>query len=570
MKKSTLSIIAGVLSSLGAFAQVNIVATIPNPTGNGTSPTRAPNGTVGHTVLRAQYFVPAADLAAITTPTISSFGFVLTSGTGAPASGTLAVYLQTTAATSYTGGLVYNTAGMTNIYTGTYNVPTSAGPVDLQLPSIFNYVPGTALNVAYEYTAAIATSTLPAVYTMFTASPTVLGATGAVSSLTAVATLTLGNTTFRPLLRFGTPNSIGNDISVDYISSPQRLSTKSSTTHAIKALVANNSNTVINNVAVGVSVTGAVTHTNAVIIPSLAAGATSLVTFSPFNMASTLTGVTNVSVSVLPDQANFNNVKTITQFINCKEQAAGPDVTGSLFGNGIGFNTGSGFLANRMSFDATGTIEAISIAISNGATNAGNSTYAAVINGTGGIVATTNTIVLAPANYSTYTSYTLATPFTVTPNTDYYIGLAQTSNTVGYFPVASFTSATNVPPMQTLYSIPLVGGNPAPQQSSLGFLGIKAIFQGSCLLTGGVKDIKNNIVNMNVYPNPAKDNLTVSIANVDNASINIINALGQVVLSVSKATETNSINTSNLTTGVYFVTVTNGSQKSTQKLVIEK
>jgi hypothetical protein len=39
---------------------------------------------------------------------------------------------------------------------------------------------------------------------------------------------------------------------------------------------------------------------------------------------------------------------------------------------------------------------------------------------------------------------------------------------------------------------------------------------------------------------------------------------------VKNATETNTINTANLAKGVYFVTVSNGQQKSTQKLVIEK
>jgi hypothetical protein len=73
-----------------------------------------------------------------------------------------------------------------------------------------------------------------------------------------------------------------------------------------------------------------------------------------------------------------------------------------------------------------------------------------------------------------------------------------------------------------------------------------------------------------LYPNPAKDFLTVSIANAENTSIDVINALGQVVLTVKNATETNTINTANLAKGVYFVTVSNGQQKSTQKLVIEK
>ena len=75
----------------------------------------------------------------------------------------------------------------------------------------------------------------------------------------------------------------------------------------------------------------------------------------------------------------------------------------------------------------------------------------------------------------------------------------------------------------------------------------------------------------NMYPNPTTTQLNIDLKNVTaNASLAIYNTLGQSVLNVSNLTETNSINVSTLTSGVYFVTVTNGKQKATQKLVIEK
>ncbi|MCA0428966.1 MAG: T9SS type A sorting domain-containing protein [Bacteroidetes bacterium] len=569
MKKSTLSIFASLMTLGSLMAQPFIAVTAPpTSSANGTSGNRGPNGTVGHTVMRGQYFVPAGELSALS-PTVSSFGFALTSGVSVAANGTLTVYLQNTSATSYTAGTTWNTSGMTQVYSGNYNIPAvpSATTIDFPLSPTFTYTAGMGLNVAYEYTATVTDAT-PAIYTCWTSGGPIQGATGASGTISAPV---LGTTAFRPLYRFGSPNTYTNEISVNYIPSPQVLATRVSTSHAVTALVSNNSNTVINGIGVGLGVSGAVTHTALVMIPTLASGASTLVTFSPYTYASTLTGVANVSVSVLADQNNSNNLAMISQNINCNGQAAGPDVAGALYGNGIGFNTGQGLLTNKMTFQAASTLTSVAIAISTTTSNLNNGMYAVVSNSTGSLIATSNTINISNANLGTYTSFTFATPVSITANTDYYIGVAQPSNSVGYFPVASYTSATNMTPPNTLYSQPIAGGAPSVQNSSLGFLGIKAMFQGTCTSTPtGISEVKNNIVNLNLYPNPAKDILTVSIANVDNATIDVINALGQVVLTVKNATETNTVNIANLAKGVYFVTVSNGQQKSTQKLVVEK
>ncbi len=568
MKKSTLSIFASLMAFGSVVAQPFIAVTAPaTSSANGTSGLRAPNGTVAHTVMRGQYFVPPSELSSLSA-TVQSFGFVLTNGVNAAANGTLTVYLQNTPATSYTNGTTWNTGGMTQVFSGTYNIPVvpTATTIDFPLSTTFTYSPGQGINVAYEYTAAV-TSASAAIYTAYSG-PSTQGATGASSTITAP---TLGTTAFRPLFRFGAVNTVTNDIGVNFIVSPQVIATRVSTTHAVMAEIRNNSNTTLNNVGVGLGVSGAVTHTAALIVPSLASGASTMVTFTPYSFASSLTGVANISVSVLGDQNNTNNLASISQAINCNGQAAGPDVTGGLFGNGIGYGTGQGILSNKMRFQAASTLTSVAVAISTVAANAGNNMYAVVSNSVGTILATSGTINIAVANLGTYTSFTMAAPLALNANEDYFIGVAQPSNATSYFPVASFTNASNPVPPQTLFSQPIAGGTPAAQNSSLGFLGIKPMFQGTCTATSvGLTEVKNNIVNLSLYPNPAKDFLTVSIANADNANIDVINALGQVVLTVKNATETNTINTANLVKGVYFVTVSNGQQKSTQKLVIEK
>ncbi len=572
MKKITMTLglcVAAVMSFGQAFVSFNAPAS-----NGGSTQVRAPNGTSGHTTMRGVFHITAAEMT-VSSPTanISAFGFNYLNGVaGAAVTGSIIVYFQHTTDASNLKSTTWATAitGMSSVYNSSMTIPVSATGtfVDLPLPTAFSYTGGN-FYVAYDWVSAGPFSATPATYD---ANSAIAGSGLTAAAATSVAPVTLGATAFRPAFRFGAPNPLTNDVSVEAISTPAFLPVVNGTSHSVMTLVRNNSNVALSNIPVGVSVTGAVTFSNGVIIPSLGAGSTTMVTFPSFPLTPALAGVNSISVSVLADQVLTNNLKVITQTVNCNNQASGPDVGATTFGNGIGFNTGSGFLANRMRFDGNGNVTGVNIAISTGTAIGGNATYAAVINSAGTVVATSNTITLVPANYGTYTSYTFASPVPVTPGADWYIGLAQTANTVtGYFPVASYTAVGSIVPPNTLYSIPLVGGTPAAQSSGLGFLGIKAVLQGTCA-TIGLTEINNNKpVSMALYPNPATTNLTVELANVsENATLDIFNTLGQKVVSVKNLQDSNSINVASLTSGVYFVTVTNGKQKATQKLVIEK
>jgi hypothetical protein len=83
---------------------------------------------------------------------------------------------------------------------------------------------------------------------------------------------------------------------------------------------------------------------------------------------------------------------------------------------------------------------------------------------------------------------------------------------------------------------------------------------------------ENNIANQfAVYPNPASDKVTVMLNNSNsNTMIQVLNALGQVVLTKSNVSEKNELNTESLAKGVYFVKVSNGKESSTSKLIISK
>ncbi len=90
--------------------------------------------------------------------------------------------------------------------------------------------------------------------------------------------------------------------------------------------------------------------------------------------------------------------------------------------------------------------------------------------------------------------------------------------------------------------------------------------------TVGIKsDIKNVITKIKVYPNPANDllNVDISLSKEAQATITLENMLGAFVYTMQTNKPINSINTSNLMSGVYFVKVKTGKGISIEKIIIE-
>ncbi len=88
---------------------------------------------------------------------------------------------------------------------------------------------------------------------------------------------------------------------------------------------------------------------------------------------------------------------------------------------------------------------------------------------------------------------------------------------------------------------------------------------------GGVIDVNvteaNDIVS-NIYPNPAKDNLIVSLKNNETANISLFNILGQEVKTIITNDNQNTIDISNLNRGLYIVKVKQKGQTFTSKISI--
>jgi len=89
----------------------------------------------------------------------------------------------------------------------------------------------------------------------------------------------------------------------------------------------------------------------------------------------------------------------------------------------------------------------------------------------------------------------------------------------------------------------------------------------------GLKDLKlDNSFAM--FPNPAKENLTIKLQNSSNANctVDIVNAIGQTVQTNSLGNDSEILNTisiSNLESGMYLVKTTLGNKVSVKKLIIE-
>lgn len=97
------------------------------------------------------------------------------------------------------------------------------------------------------------------------------------------------------------------------------------------------------------------------------------------------------------------------------------------------------------------------------------------------------------------------------------------------------------------------------------------VVQFSVESSASVELLKKDFEKTNVYPNPAKDMITIKTSKNAHVDVLITDALGKEVFRKQNFTS-NSINVSNLNNGVYFVQVYNSDLKltETRKLIIKK
>jgi len=85
-----------------------------------------------------------------------------------------------------------------------------------------------------------------------------------------------------------------------------------------------------------------------------------------------------------------------------------------------------------------------------------------------------------------------------------------------------------------------------------------------CINTAGLTD--NEFNNVKMFPNPANDYLNFATNSNEKIDVQIFDMLGKSVLRLENAR--NPVNISELNSGVYFVHIVLGTQKSTKKLIV--
>lgn len=86
----------------------------------------------------------------------------------------------------------------------------------------------------------------------------------------------------------------------------------------------------------------------------------------------------------------------------------------------------------------------------------------------------------------------------------------------------------------------------------------------------GVSDVDESSSDLVLYPVPSSDHVTVAFPDISNLKLQLYNMLGQQIQFdiVAQTTNTVQVNTASLPSGMYFISVFNGSQKQTKQFIV--
>ena len=200
--------------------------------------------------------------------------------------------------------------------------------------------------------------------------------------------------------------------------------------------------------------------------------------------------------------------------------------------------------------------------ISLGSTSTDNAAGTAVITGStfpasGKMTFTadgTGTLTLADVTYTNVIRVKSVLSFSITtPIIPITIGSVQQTNYDYYdathkFPVLSIS----------YQSISYLGGSPS----------VTASYVGNALSFTGVKEMSATNSIISVFPNPASDLFTISVAESNGFELRVYNSLGALITKQTVNGSETSIETNNWSSGLYDVEIITGQQKISKKLMI--
>lgn len=128
------------------------------------------------------------------------------------------------------------------------------------------------------------------------------------------------------------------------------------------------------------------------------------------------------------------------------------------------------------------------------------------------------------------------------------------------------TTITITPTITTTYSVGAWGG-PSSVDDICPFI-TDAVFTQSVSTCTGIDEATNNNL-LSIYPNPINDFMTVSLVteSVDVTTIYVINALGEIVVTEKATLSNTTLNTNNLTSGIYFVKIESKNGSAIKKFI---
>jgi hypothetical protein len=342
-----------------------------------------------------------------------------------------------------------------------------------------------------------------------------------------------------------------------------------SSPQVVQALVRNAGSAALTNLAVTLNVTGANTFADAKIIPTLAAGASTVVSFNAFTP--TATGNNTLAVSVPADAGNTNNSQTYTQVVtaNAFSYANNTQFDPNL-GVGFGATTTGAFVA-RFSTPAARTITAVAAGLTDPNT-VGNTVYSIVVNAAGAVLGRSADYVVQNADINTLKTLPLQTAVTA-PAGNFYVGLVQTAAPAGgtrYFPMATLPEIpTRAATFYTIAPFAATGGALVDASgSNLGAF----VLEAQTSIVQGTSEALNRAIAM--YPNPSTGLVKLDVRGANakgNLQVSVTNMLGQTVhTAVLKDNFTNEVNLSNLANGMYLLKVQTGADYTVRQLTITK
>jgi len=221
-----------------------------------------------------------------------------------------------------------------------------------------------------------------------------------------------------------------NDARVKVMYTFGKLPKQPGSPHFVKSIIKNMGSNMLTNLDVTLDISGSNNFTSIITIDTLLSGVEDTIVFDSYVPVSY--GISNVQVYVPSDDVLSNNVMNYRQ-----------DVTDTTYGYAdtsaattyLGFNTGSGLFVSKYHVNGSRVIKSARVFITNSNT-VGQVLYGVILDQNGVILDSSlrKTITASDAN-SWVTFNFLNQSATTTINSDFYIGIAQTIGTGGYYPL---------------------------------------------------------------------------------------------------------------------------------------